>query len=101
MPRIRSLDLRTLAWALFSQSHTLESACKACGLKGKLSGYTPTGIVSNVEIDYNRQDVCATVDLLNALRAEFDLHPIDLTPTKPILRRHCQSLSQEDGFDRA
>jgi hypothetical protein len=82
LPQIRCLDLRTLAWALYSQSHSLESACKACGVQGKLIDYKPSGNVSVEEIEYNRQDVRATVELLNALRIEFDLHPIDLPPDK-------------------
>ena len=57
-PPIRCLDLKTLSWALESQSHSLDSACEARGLEGKLE-HTPT------------------VRLLNALRADFDAHPLD------------------------
>jgi hypothetical protein len=81
-PPIRCLDLKTLIWALQNQSHSLESACSSCGVEGKLPDHTPTGKVCLEEIEYNRQDVRATVALLNALRIEFDRHPIDLAPDK-------------------
>jgi len=79
-PPIRCLDLKTLVWALQSKSHSLDSACQAYGVSGKLSGHKPTGRVTIEEIEYNRQDVRASVGLLNATRAEFDLHPIELAP---------------------
>jgi hypothetical protein len=81
-PPIRCLDLKTLIWALQNQSHSLESACNSCGVEGKLPDHTPTGKVCLEEIEYNRQDVRATVALLNALRIEFDRHPINLAPDK-------------------
>lgn len=81
-PPIRCLDLKTLIWALDNRSHSLDSACEAKGIPGKLSGHTPSGVVSFEEIDYNRRDVCATLGLLNALRAEFDRHPITLNPDR-------------------
>jgi len=81
-PPIRCLDLKTLIWALRSQSYTLDSACQAYGLEGKISNHRPTGQVTNEEIEYNRQDVRATVALLNAARSDFDRHPIELSPDK-------------------
>lgn len=77
--RGRFLDLRTLAWALRNQSYSLENASKEFGVPGKLK-HEPTGRVTLEEIEYCRQDVRATVGLLNALRTEFDRHPIDLQP---------------------
>lgn len=41
-------------------------------MPGKLD-HTPTGRVTKEEIDYCRQDVQATVGLLNALLVEFPL----------------------------
>ena len=73
------LDLRTLGWALRNKSYSLQSACDDFGVAGKLN-HRPTGAVSKDEIDYCRQDVRATVGLLNEMRAEFDRHPIDLRP---------------------
>jgi hypothetical protein len=77
----RFLDLRTLGWALRNVSYSLDSACKAFNVKGKLE-HNPTGRVTSAEIAYCRQDIRATVGLLNALRADFDCHPIDLRPER-------------------
>jgi hypothetical protein len=79
----RFLDLRTLGWALRNQSFSLESACEAFGVPGK-GDHAPSGRITLEEIDYCRQDVRATVGLLNALKAEFDLHPIDLQPDRAL-----------------
>jgi hypothetical protein len=79
--RGRFLDLRTLGWALRNRSFTLESACEAFGVPGKLD-HQPTGRVSIEEIDYCREDVRATLDVLNAMRAEFDQHPLSLPPER-------------------
>lgn len=79
----RFLDLKTLAWALRNKSYTLDAACKAFNVAGKLE-HTALGMVSLEEIEYCRQDVRATVDLLNALRTDFDLHPIELHPDKAV-----------------
>jgi hypothetical protein len=79
-PQIRCVDLKTLFWALFNKSHTLDSACKDRGIPGKLKDHKPTGRVSVEEIEYNRQDGSSTVGLLNNLKEEFDRHPISLRP---------------------
>jgi hypothetical protein len=78
----RFLDLRTLAWALRNVSYNLRAACKAFGVTAGKMEYDPTGRVTPNEIAYCRQDVRATVGLLNALREEFDCHPIDLKPER-------------------
>lgn len=77
----RFLDLRTLGWALRNESFSLERACAPDGFNvpGKLE-HTPTGGVTLDEIKYCRQDVRATTSLLNAMKKEFDQHPIDLRP---------------------
>lgn len=75
------LDLRTLGWALRNQSYSLENACQVFNVPGKLN-HKPTGTVSLEEIEYYRQDVRASVDLLNAMKTEFDLHKIDLSPER-------------------
>jgi hypothetical protein len=77
----RFLDLRTLAWALRNVSYSLDSACKALNVPGKM-GHDPAGRITPKEIAYCRQDVRATVGLLTALRTEFDCHPIDLKPER-------------------
>jgi hypothetical protein len=75
------LDLHTLASALHSESYSLDRACAVFGVPGKLK-HEPTGKISSAEIDYCREDVRATTDLLNAMRREFDLHPIKLQPDR-------------------
>ncbi|MGA9972665.1 MAG: hypothetical protein WBQ07_20190 [Candidatus Acidiferrales bacterium] len=74
------LDLHTLAFALTDKSHSLESAIEAFGSKVKKQKHDPTGKISDTEIDYARQDVRATLGLLNALKREYELHPIHLPP---------------------
>ena len=73
----RFLDLRTLTFALRNVGYSLSTACKAFGVPGKLS-HTPTGDVTTKEIKYCREDVAATGRLLNAVKVEFDRHPLDL-----------------------
>jgi hypothetical protein len=79
--RGRFLDLRTLGWALRNQSYNLEAACGAFGVPGKLP-HKPTGQITPEEIHYCRQDVRATLGLLNKMRAEFELHLINLDPDR-------------------
>jgi hypothetical protein len=77
----RFLDLRTLGWALRNESYSLNSACKAFGVKGKVE-HKPCGQISAEEIKYCRGDVAATNRLLNAMMGEFNQNPIDLKPDK-------------------
>ena len=74
------LDLHTLAFALTDKSHSLDSAIEAFGSKVKKQKHEPTGKISDTEIDYARQDVRATLGLLNSLKHEYELHPIRLPP---------------------
>ena len=78
--RGRFLDLHTLAFALTDKSHSLESAIDAFDSKVRKKKHEPTGKTSDTEIDYARQDVRATLGLLNALKREYELHPIRLLP---------------------
>jgi hypothetical protein len=79
----RFLDLKTLVWALRNKSLSLESACREFNVPGKLHDYVPSGRVTPDEIDYCRQDVRATVGLLNASLAEFKRYPLrDLPPER-------------------
>jgi hypothetical protein len=80
-PRGRFLDLRTLLWAVRNKSYSLKTACKEFGFPGKLD-HKPSGRVDLEEIEYCRQDVRATVGLLNAAKQEFDLHPISPGPDR-------------------
>jgi hypothetical protein len=78
----RFLDLKTFAWALRNRSFTLDGACREWSVPGKLD-HAPSGRVTREEIDYCRQDVRASVGLLNALLSEFRKYPLgDLPPEK-------------------
>jgi hypothetical protein len=74
------LDLRTLAWALFNRSYSLKRLCEEFKTEHQKIEHEPTGEVTPKEIDYARQDGRCTVDGLNALKEEFDKHPIPLKP---------------------
>jgi hypothetical protein len=80
-PAARFLDVRTLLWALRNRSYSLRTGCKEFGIPGKLD-HKPSGRADLEEIDYCRQDVRATVGLLNAVKQEFDLHPIAPGPDR-------------------
>src|SRR5439155_2800120 len=81
-PKGRLLDLHTLIWALRNKSWKLETACKNLCLPEELwkQEHDPTGRVDKEEIEYARQDVIATLAVLNVLKKEYDQHPIDLPP---------------------
>ena len=75
------LDLRTLGWALFNIPFSLKTACKELKTEHqKLEDHEPSGEVTPEEIEYAREDGRCTVDVLNALKREFDKHPIGLKP---------------------
>jgi hypothetical protein len=78
--RGRFLDLHTLAFALTDKSYSLSGAIQAFGSKPQKMEHEPTGLITETEITYARQDVRATLGLLNALKHEYDLHPIALRP---------------------
>jgi hypothetical protein len=73
----RVLDLHTLGWALFNEQYSLKRACKELHTKNQKADHEPTGTVNLEELEYCRQDVRCTVDVLNALKAEFELHPVN------------------------
>jgi hypothetical protein len=80
--RGRFLDLHTLAFALTDSSSSLAGAIEAFDSKPEKMEHEPTGRVTEQEIAYARQDVRATLGLLNALKQEYSLHPITLPPDK-------------------
>ena len=77
----RFLDLHTLAFSLFAENLSLDNLCKKLKVPGKI-GHEPTGKVTDSEIDYCRGDVRASNDALNALKQEFDQHPLNLNPDR-------------------
>jgi hypothetical protein len=87
----RFLDLSVLLFSLFDEHKSLDGWCKQFGIEGKLKKrkdgnlgiYDPTGRVTNDELEYCRQDVRSTHNLLNKAKREFDLHPLPtLLPDK-------------------
>ena len=80
--RGRFLDLHTLAFALTDNSYSLAGAIQAFGSEPKKMEHEPTGLISEEEINYARQDVSGTLGLLNALKREYELHPIALPPDR-------------------
>jgi hypothetical protein len=80
--RFRPLDLHTLAFALTDESYSLAGAIKAFGSSPQKMEHDPSGGVNDDEITYARRDVHATLGLLNSLKHEYDLHPIDLLPDR-------------------
>lgn len=80
----RVLDLHTLAWALYNESYSLKRFCRDLKTPNQKQDHEPTGTVTIEELDYCRQDVRCTVDALNSLKTEFDLHPIQLHPDKAV-----------------
>lgn len=78
----RFLDLKTLAHALTGKVHSLSSACEAFKTPEQKAVAPEMGHLTTDAIDYARQDVRAARSLMEALRREFDTHPIDLAPDK-------------------
>ena len=79
----RFLDLRTLAFVLSDKGHTLLSAGKAFGaIPLKEEHPEGHGVITADYVAYGRRDVAATGALLEALRREYDRHPVDLPPDK-------------------
>jgi hypothetical protein len=73
----RFLDARTLAFALFGESVSLDRLCKdVLHIKGKRK-HEPTGRVTPEELAYCLDDVRATTRALNGLKQEFDRHPLE------------------------
>jgi len=74
------LDLRTLAFALTDRGYSLRSACEAFHVASGKAVAEEHGQITPDYIAYARQDVKASGLLLEALRKEYDRHPIDLDP---------------------
>jgi hypothetical protein len=81
-PSARFLDVRTLLWALRNKSYSLKTGCEEFKTAHKKIDHKPTGRITLKEIEYARNDVSCTRDLLNAAKREFDLHPIAPGPDK-------------------
>lgn len=80
--RFRPLDLHTLAFALTDESYSLANAIRAFDSQPQKMEHDPTGLITDEEITYARRDVHGTLGLLNALKREYELHPVDLLPDR-------------------
>jgi hypothetical protein len=76
------LDLKTLGFALTNQSGSLETMCETFAVEHKKLAAQEHGRITDRYIEYNLRDLLATFELFQKLRADFDLHPIDLEPYK-------------------
>ena len=76
------LDLRTLAFSLSDRGYSLARACQDWNVEGGKGKVEEHGRVTPEYIDYNRQDVKATVGLYEKLIAEYRAHPIALQPSR-------------------
>jgi hypothetical protein len=90
-PRIRRpdgfgplLDLKALAFALTGQGYSLNSAAKQFGLPVTKHVVEAHGTISADYVAYARQDVAVTWQLLEALRAEWDRHPVAVSPHRAL-----------------
>jgi len=81
--RGRFLDLSVLGWALRNRHMDLNGFLRSFGLKPKMD-HEPTGRVTKNELEYGRTDVKRTVELLNAMKREYDGFPIDLAPERAL-----------------
>ena len=77
----RVLDLSVLGWALRNKHMDLDGFLKSFGLKPKAK-HEPTGCVTQAELRYGRTDTKRTVELLNAMKHEYDGFPLELRPEK-------------------
>ncbi len=78
----RLLDLKHLVFALTDKHLSLAKAAQAFGIQAGKLGTEQHGVVTEEYIDYNRRDVEVSAGLLEAVRAEWDRHPLALSPDK-------------------
>jgi hypothetical protein len=71
-----------MAYAQRGRHFTLKDACKEFRTKHQKIDHEPTGQISLEEIGYCRRDAVCTLELLNALKREYDSFPISLRPER-------------------
>jgi hypothetical protein len=74
-------DLRTLAFVLTGEGHTLASACEAFRVRHRKAKAERHGVITAKYIAYCRRDVLASFELFEALLREYERHPVALRPT--------------------
>ena len=77
--RGRFLDLSVLGWTLRNKHLDLNGFLRSFGLKAKMK-HEPTGRVTKRDLTYGRRDTKRTVELLNAMKREYDGFPLQLPP---------------------
>lgn len=76
-PQGNILDLHTLTYAFTDRNLSLDSAAKLFGCAArKQTTDVVYGVVDEAHIDYCRQDVRVTAELLDKLHDEYDRHPV-------------------------
>src|SRR5206468_5913752 len=78
----RFLDLKGLGFALTDKHMSLDKAAERFGLSERKLAIQTHGDLTTQSVDYNRQDVALTAQLLEAVRAEWDRHPLALSPDR-------------------
>ena len=79
--RGRFLDLKTLTFGLTDKGYSLAAAAEEFNTRHRKSKAAAHGIITEAYLDYLRNDVLVTQELLEKLRAESDRHPIDVDPS--------------------
>ena len=79
--RGRFLDLSVLGWSLRNKHLDLDGFLASFGLPGKMK-HDPTGRITTRELAYGRRDTKRTVQLLNAMKREYDGFPLSLPPER-------------------
>src|SRR5260370_16913518 len=81
-PEVFSLQ-GPMTYAQRGRHFTLKDACKEFRTKHQKIDHEPTGQITLEEIRYCRRDAVCTLELLNALKREYDSFPISLQPEMP------------------
>lgn len=76
------LDLRTLAFVLTNDSHSLASACKLFKAEFGKTHIEEHGKITPEYIEYNLNDVHVTYSLFLKLKDEYERYHLDKLPTK-------------------
>ncbi len=105
------LDLRTATYVLTDKKHSLASAAETFGTKHRKSVTSEHGRITATYLDYARNDVLVTAELLEKVRQEYDRYDLDWPATwlrspaslaKQYLRAMdiTPALTREPDFDR-
>ena len=79
-PSGRSLDVRTLYWALTNKGGTLAEIANSLETEHRKTELGVYGVVSDEALDYARNDVLVTAECLWKLAEEIERHPIRIHP---------------------